>query len=228
MPHLYNSPRSFCSEFGRVFEVLLLENISGVAASQLRKGVRGHVAEGCAGRARADRERRGASILGVRSKTRITAAVLDAARSWCRGGFCIGWTRSTGRRERAMHCGVQRSALEQPVGAELALGKLSCCCGGRLSPVRSCTAESGINRRRARTRCADRRWDCGIRQDWIAGIDLAERWACGVFHDVAHVLGGAMPAGELPGVAGNFGRDHLACRWKTQNQDLFSEDEFAP
>ena len=73
-------------------KVLLLENISGVAASQFKEA--GFAVESFKG-ALDERELiekvRGTSILGVRSKTRITAAVLDAAPELVSvGAFCIG------------------------------------------------------------------------------------------------------------------------------------------
>ena len=73
-------------------KVLLLENISGVAASQFEEA--GFEVESLK-RALDERELmekvRGTTILGVRSKTRITAAVLDAVPELVSvGAFCIG------------------------------------------------------------------------------------------------------------------------------------------
>src|SRR6202034_848408 len=76
---------------GGSLKVLLLENISGVAASQFGEAgfsVESH--KGAMEEAELIEKVRGTSILGVRSKTRITAAILDAAPELVSvGAFCI-------------------------------------------------------------------------------------------------------------------------------------------
>ena len=63
-------------------KVLLLENISGVAASQFEEaGFEVQSLKGALEERELVEKVRGTSILGVRSKTRITAAVLDAVRT---------------------------------------------------------------------------------------------------------------------------------------------------
>src|ERR1700728_5243741 len=65
---------------GGPLKVLLLENISGVAASQFEEaGFEVTSLKGALAESALIEKVRGASLLGVRSKTRITAAVLDAA-----------------------------------------------------------------------------------------------------------------------------------------------------
>ena len=84
-------------------KVLLLENISGVAASQFEEaGFEVESLTGALGEGELIEKVRGASILGTRSKTCVTAAVLDAAPELVSvGAFCIGvvlwrhWRSST-------------------------------------------------------------------------------------------------------------------------------------
>ena len=77
---------------GGYLKVLLLENISGVAASQFEEaGFEVESMKGALGEAELVQKIRGASILGARSKTRISAAVLEAAPELVAvGAFCIG------------------------------------------------------------------------------------------------------------------------------------------
>src|ERR1700682_1062196 len=77
---------------GGYLKVLLLENISGVAASQFEEAgfevesLNGALAEG-----ELVEKVRGTSILGTRSKTQVTAGVVDAAPGLVSGGgVCIG------------------------------------------------------------------------------------------------------------------------------------------
>ena len=73
-------------------KVLLLENISGVAITQFQEaGFEVEALKGALDEKELVGKVRGASILGVRSKTRITPAVLDAAPELVAvGAFCIG------------------------------------------------------------------------------------------------------------------------------------------
>ena len=73
-------------------KVLLLENISGVAVTQFQEaGFEVEALKGALEEKELIAKVRGASILGVRSKTRISAAVLDAAPELVAvGAFCIG------------------------------------------------------------------------------------------------------------------------------------------
>ena len=72
--------------------VLLLENISGVAVSQFAEaGFEVESLKGALDERELIEKVRGASILGARSKTCVTAAVLDAAPELVSvGAFCIG------------------------------------------------------------------------------------------------------------------------------------------
>ncbi len=73
-------------------KVLLLENISGVAVSQFEEaGFEVEALKGALDEAELVKKIRGVSILGARSKTQITAAVLDASPELVAvGAFCIG------------------------------------------------------------------------------------------------------------------------------------------
>jgi D-3-phosphoglycerate dehydrogenase len=73
-------------------KVLLLENISGVAVSQFQDaGFEVDALKGALEEKELIAKVRGAAILGVRSKTHVTAAVLDAAPELVSvGAFCIG------------------------------------------------------------------------------------------------------------------------------------------
>src|SRR6266496_2978355 len=89
---IFNNLADFCRSQGGCLKVLLLENISGVAVTQFEEA--GFAVESLKG-ALTERELigkvGGVSILGVRSRTRITAAALDAAPKLVAvGAFCIG------------------------------------------------------------------------------------------------------------------------------------------
>ena len=90
-------------------KALLLENISGVAQSRLAAA--GFEVETAAGALSGDllkQKLHGVSVLGIRSKTRISADVLQAANSLLTiGAFCIGVYR---------HRRLQRHAQQQPLG----------------------------------------------------------------------------------------------------------------
>src|SRR5215470_12313037 len=77
---------------GGSLKVLLLENISGVAVTQFQEaGFEVEAFKGALDESDLISKVPGVSILGVRSKTRITAAVLDAAKDLVSvGAFCIG------------------------------------------------------------------------------------------------------------------------------------------
>jgi len=79
-------------ESGGNLKVLLLENISGVAASQFEEaGFEVESLKGAMDEAELMKKIRGVAILGARSKTRVTAAVLEAAPDLVSvGAFCIG------------------------------------------------------------------------------------------------------------------------------------------
>ena len=74
---------------------MLLENISGVAASQFEEaGFEVESLSGALDEPQLIQKIRGSSILGARSKTRISAAVFDAAPELVAvGAFCIGSTK---------------------------------------------------------------------------------------------------------------------------------------
>jgi len=156
-------------------------------------------------------------------------AVLDAAPELCRWGVLHwGGQDRPGGRERARHCGVQRSALEQPSVAELALGEIILLL--RRTFESSTQLHGGVWNKSAAGSHEVRGQTLGL---WdTARLDRRyriwpRRWACGCVPRCGACAGaGQCPAGELPGVAGNSDVITLHVDGKTQNQDLFSEDEF--
>ncbi len=107
-------------------KVLLLENISSVAASQFEEaGFEVESLKGAMDEAELVKRIRGVAILGARSKTRVTAAVLEAAPELVSvGAFCIGVDKidRTAASDRGS-CGIQRSAFEQPISGRVGDGR---------------------------------------------------------------------------------------------------------
>jgi len=138
-------------------KVLLLENISAVAVNVFREA--GYEVESLKA-ALDERELvekvSETSILGVRSKTRITAAVLEAApKLLAVGAFCIGVDKID--REAASSRGLAVLTIRTRTRGRwrnLRWGRSSCCCGARSRPQPKCTRGCGISRRRGHMRCA--------------------------------------------------------------------------
>ncbi len=212
-------------------KVLLLENISGVAASQFKEA--GFDVESLKG-ALDERELvekvRGTSILGVRSKTRITAAVLDAAPELVSvGAFCIGVDKidRTASSERGIAVFNDPHSNSRSV-AELAIGEIILLM--RRTFEASTELHAGAWNKSSAGSHEVRGLTLGIVGYGKIGSqisDLAEALGMRVvFHDIAHVLarGNARPVSfrELLETADVI---TLHVDGKMQNQDLFGEEE---
>jgi len=214
-------------------KVLLLENISGVAASQFQEA--GFTVESLKG-ALEERELiekvRGTSVLGVRSKTHITAAVLDAAPELVSvGAFCIGVDKidRAASSERGIAVFNDPHSNSRSV-AELAMGEIILLM--RRTFEASTQLHGGIWNKSSAGSHEVRGLTLGIVGYGKIGSqisDLAEALGMRVvFYDVSHVLarGNARPVSfhELLATADVI---TLHVDGKTQNQDLFGEEEFA-
>ena len=213
-------------------KVLLLENISAVAVELFRGA--GYEVESLKA-ALEERELvekvRGASVLGVRSKTRISAAVFDAAPGLVAvGAFCIGVDKID--REAASERGV--AVFNDPHSnsrsvAELALGEIIVLL--RRIFFASTQMHSGVWNKSAAGAHEVRGLTLGIVGYGKIGSqlsDLAEAMGMRVvFYDVAHVLarGNARGVGfrELLETSDVV---TLHVDGKPQNQNLFGEEEF--
>ena len=213
-------------------KVLLLENISGVAASQFQEAgfsVESH--KGAMEEAELIEKIRGTSILGVRSKTRITAAVLDAAPGLVSvGAFCIGVDKidraASGERGIAVFNDPHSNSRSV---AELAMGEIILLM--RRTFEASTQLHAGVWNKSSAGSHEVRGLTLGIVGYGKIGSqvsDLAEAMGMRVvFHDVAHVLarGNARPVSfrELLATSDVI---TLHVDGKTQNQDLFGQEEF--
>ena len=213
-------------------KVLLLENISAVAA-ELFHGA-GYEVESLKA-ALEERELvekvRGASVLGVRSKTRITAKVLEAAAKLIAvGAFCIGVDKID--REAASERGI--ALFNDPHSnsrsvAELALGEIIVLLRRTFSS--STQMHSGVWNKSAAGAHEVRGLTLGIVGYGKIGSqlsDLAEAMGMRVvFYDVAHVLARGNARGvsfrELLEISDVV---TLHVDGKPQNQNLFGEEEF--
>jgi D-3-phosphoglycerate dehydrogenase len=213
-------------------KVLLLENISGVAASQFEES--GFVVESLKG-ALEERDLiekvRGASILGVRSKTRITAAVFDAAPELVSvGAFCIGVDKidRSASSERGIAVFNDPHSNSRSV-AELAMGEIILLM--RRTFEVSTQLHGGAWNKSSAGSHEVRGLTLGIVGYGKIGSqvsDLAEALGMRVvFHDVAHVLArGNARAVSFRELLETADVITLHVDGKTQNQDLFGEDEF--
>lgn len=213
-------------------KVLLLENISGVAVSQFQEaGFEVESLKGALDEAELLKKVRGTSILGVRSKTRITAAVLGAAPELVSvGAFCIGVDKI----DRAASSDRGIAVFNDPHSnsrsvAELAMGEIILLM--RRTFEASTRLHGGVWNKSAAGSHEVRGLILGIVGYGKIGSqvsDLAEAMGMRVvFHDIAHVLarGNARPVSfrELLETADVI---TLHVDGKPQNQNLFGEDEF--
>jgi D-3-phosphoglycerate dehydrogenase / 2-oxoglutarate reductase len=213
-------------------KVLLLENISGVAASQFEEA--GFEVESLKGaldeRALAE-QARGTSILGVRSKTRITAAVLDAVPELVSvGAFCIGVDKidRAAASERGIAVFNDPHSNSRSV-AELAMGEIILLM--RRTFEASTELHGGFWNKSSAGSHEVRGLTLGIVGYGKIGSqvsDLAEAIGMRViFHDVAHVLArGNARAVSFQELLQTADVITLHVDGKMQNKDLFGEDEF--
>jgi D-3-phosphoglycerate dehydrogenase len=213
-------------------KVLLLEGVSGVAASQFEEaGFTVESLKGAMDEAELVKKVAGVSILGVRSKSRVTAAVLDAAPELVSvGAFCIGVDKID--RAAAIERGI--AVFNDPHSnsrsvAELAMGEII------LLMRRTFEASTRLHRGDWNKSAAGSHEVRGLTLG-IVGYgkigsqvsDLAEAMGMRVvFHDIAHVLarGNARPVSfrELLETADVV---TLHVDGKPQNKNLFGEEEF--
>ena len=213
-------------------KVLLLENISGVAATQFTEaGFEVESLKGALDEAELVKKIPGTSILGARSKTRITAAVLNAAPELVSvGAFCIGVDKidRTAASERGIAVFNDPHSNSRSV-AELAMGEIILLM--RRTFEASTRLHKGVWNKSSAGSHEVRGLTLGIVGYGKIGSqvsDLAEAMGMRViFHDVAHVLarGNARPVSfrELLETADVI---TLHVDGKPQNQNLFGEDEF--
>lgn len=212
-------------------KALLLENISGVAAETF--AARGYTVESVQGAldeaALADRIA-GVSVLGVRSKTPITRAVIEKAKDLVAiGAFCIGVDRI----DRAA-CGERGIAVfNDPHSnsrsvAELALGEIIMLARRVFA---SSTALHGGQWKKSAQGCHEvRGLTLGIVGYGKIGSqlsDLAEALGMRViFHDVAEVLArGNAKRASLPDLLANSDVVTIHVDGRKQNANLFGEQQ---
>jgi D-3-phosphoglycerate dehydrogenase len=213
-------------------KVLLLENISGVAVSQFEDaGFEVESLKGALEEAELIEKVRGSSILGVRSKTCITPAVLDAAPDLISvGAFCIGVDKI----DRAASSDRGIAVFNDPHSnsrsvAELAMGEIILLM--RRTFEASTQLHNGVWNKSSAGSHEVRGLTLGIVGYGKIGSqvsDIAEALGMRVvFSDVSHVLarGNARPVSfrELLQISDVI---TLHVDGKTQNQDLFGEEEF--
>ncbi len=213
-------------------KVLLLENISGAAASQFEEaGFEVQSLKGALDERELIEKIPGTAILGVRSKTHITAAVLDAAPGLVSvGAFCIGVDKidRNASSERGIAVFNDPHSNSRSV-AELAMGEIILLM--RRTFEASTQLHAGVWNKSAAGSHEVRGLTLGIVGYGKIGSqvsDLAEALGMRViFSDVSHVLarGNARPVSfrELLATADVI---TMHVDGKSQNQDLFGEDEF--
>jgi D-3-phosphoglycerate dehydrogenase len=213
-------------------KVLLLENISGVAASQFEEaGFEVESLKGALDERELVEKVRGTSILGVRSKTHITAAVLDAAPELVSvGAFCIGVDKidRAAAGERGIGVFNDPHSNSRSV-AELAMGEIILLL--RRTFEASTRLHGGVWNKSAAGSHEVRGLTLGIVGYGKIGSqvsDLAEAMGMRVvFHDVAHVLarGNARPV-SFRELLESSDAITLHVDGRAQNENLFGEDEF--
>ena len=213
-------------------KVLLLENISGVAASQFdESGYQVEALKSALEERQLIEKMRGVSILGVRSKTRISAAVLEAAPELLAvGAFCIGVDKID--RAAASDRGI--AVFNDPHSnsrsvAELTMGEIIVLL--RRIFEASTQMHRGMWNKSAAGAHEVRGLTLGIIGYGKIGSqvsDLAEAMGMRVvFHDIAHVLArGNAHAVSFRELLQTSDVITLHVDGKPQNQGLFGEEEF--
>ena len=213
-------------------KVLLLENISGVAASQFEEaGFEVESLKSALDEAKLIQKIRGTSILGARSKTHISAAVLDASPELVAvGAFCIGVDKidRTASSERGIAVfndphSNSRSVAELAMGETILLMRRTFEASTRLHGGQWNKSSAGSHEVRGQTLGI-----VGYGKIGSQVSDLAEAMGMRVvFHDVAHVLARgnarAVSFRELLEISDVI---TLHVDGKPQNQNLFGEEQF--
>ena len=214
-------------------KVLLLENISGVAASQFEEaGFEVESLKGALDESALAKKIRGASILGARSKTRISAAVLEAAPELVAiGAFCIGVDKidRTASSERGIAVFNDPHSNSRSV-AELAMGEIILLM--RRTFEASTSLHAGNWNKSSAGSHEVRGLTLGIIGYGKIGSqisDLAEAMGMRVvFHDVAHVLArGNARAVSFRELLETSDVITLHVDGKQQNQNLIGEEQLA-
>jgi D-3-phosphoglycerate dehydrogenase len=213
-------------------KVLLLENISGVAATQFEEA---RFTVESLKRALTERELigkvGGVSILGVRSKTRITAAVLEAAPELVTvGAFCIGVDKIDrgGLSDRGIAVFNDPHSNSRSV-AELTMGEIILLL--RRAFEASSQMHRGVWNKSSAGAHEVRGLTLGVVGYGTIGSqvsDLAEAMGMRViFHDIAHVLArGNARAVSFRELLETADVITLHVDGRPQNKNLFAEDEF--
>ena len=213
-------------------KVLLLENISGVAVTQFQDaGFEVELLKGALDERELLQRVRGVSILGARSKTKITAAVLDAAPELVSvGAFCIGVDKidRAAASERGIGVFNDPHSNSRSV-AELTMGEIILLL--RRTFDASMQMHRGVWNKSAAGAHEVRGLTLGIVGYGKIGSqvsDLAEAMGMRVvFHDISHVLarGNARAVGfrELLETSDVI---TLHIDGKPQNQNFFGDEEF--
>jgi D-3-phosphoglycerate dehydrogenase / 2-oxoglutarate reductase len=224
--------RQISYEFGGLLKVLLLENISAVAVEGFREA--GYEVE-CHKTALDEHELvekvKNVSVLGVRSKTRVTAAVLQGApRLVAVGAFCIGVDKIDQKTasERGIAVFNDPHSNSRSV-AELVMGEIIMLL--RRTFQASSEMHRGVWNKSAAGAHEVRGLTLGIVGYGKIGSqlsDLAEAMGMRVvFYDTSHVLarGNARPVNfrELLEISDVV---TLHVDGKKENQDLFGDQEF--
>jgi len=213
-------------------KVLLLENVSGVAATQFEEaGFEVELLKGTLEEAALIAKLREISILGVRSKTQITAAVLEAAAELVAvGAFCIGVDKID--RAAASNRGIgvfndphsnSRSVAELAMGEIILLLRRTFELSRQLHGGAWNKSAAGSHEVRGQTLGI-----VGYGKIGSQVSDLAEAMGMRVvFHDIAHVLARgnarAVSFGELLESSDVI---TLHVDGRPQNKNLIGEDEF--
>ena len=214
-------------------KVLLLENISGVAASQFEEaGFEVESLSGALDEPQLIQKIRGSSILGARSKTRISAAVFDAAPELVAvGAFCIGVDKidRAASSERGIAVFNDPHSNSRSV-AELVMGEIILLL--RRTFEASTKLHDGVWNKSSAGSHEVRGQTLGIVGYGKIGSqvsDLAEAMGMRVvFHDLAHVLArGNARAVSFRELLQTSDVITLHVDGKPQNQNLFGEEEFA-
>ena len=213
-------------------KVLLLENISGVAVTQFQEaGFEVEALKGAMDEKELVQKVRGVSILGVRSKTHVTAAVLDAAPELVSvGAFCIGVDKidRTASSERGIAVFNDPHSNSRSV-AELTLGEIILLL--RKAFEASSQMHRGVWNKSSAGAHEVRGLTLGIVGYGKIGSqvsDLAEALGMRVvFYDVSHVLArGNARAVSFKELLETADVVTLHIDGKSQNRNFFGENEF--
>lgn len=149
-------------------KVLLLENVHADAVDIMKKeGYNVSTISGALDEEELSEKIKDVSILGIRSKTQLTAKVLENAnRLIAVGAFCIGTNQID--LEACLNKGV--AVFNAPFSntrsvVELAIGEIILLMRTCLIELRKCTRDNGTNRRKAVTRFEGKSW-----VSWVTGI----------------------------------------------------------